>query len=145
MKRALVVAAVLLAGLARPAAAQDPGYRLIVNAANPAPRLTTQQVTDFFMSRGLQWAHGGEVSVVDQSARSPVREAFTRRVMKRTVEFVVNHWKQRMMVEREPPPPVKGSDAEVIEYVAKNKGAIGYVGAAGPLPATVKAIPVTGG
>jgi ABC-type phosphate transport system substrate-binding protein len=145
MMRASLATVVLLAGLAGPAAAQDPEYRVIVNASNPSARLTTQQVADYFLNRGAQWTHGGEVSAVDQSARSPIREVFTRRVMGRTVDFVVNHWKQRMMADRVPPPPVKGSDAEVIEYVGKNKGAIGYVGPTVALPASVKVVPVAGG
>jgi ABC-type phosphate transport system substrate-binding protein len=38
------------------------------------------------------------------------------------------------------PPPVKGSDEEVIAYVASTPGAIGYVSAGVALPEGVKAM-----
>jgi hypothetical protein len=37
---------------------------------------------------------------------------------------------------------VKGSDEEVLVYVAKTKGAVGYVSAGATLPSDVKAVSV---
>ncbi len=133
----------LLLGTADLALSQQPEFRVVVNAGNPTTRLTSDQLTQFFLDRSSRWPHGPQVAVVDQSARSSIREVFTRRVMGRTVDSVVNHWKQHMMSEREPPPPVKGSDPDVIEYVVKNPNAVGYVASAAVLPPTVKAIVVT--
>jgi ABC-type phosphate transport system substrate-binding protein len=39
-------------------------------------------------------------------------------------------------------PTVKGSDAEVLVYVAKTKGAVGYVSAGAALSSDVKAVSV---
>jgi ABC-type phosphate transport system substrate-binding protein len=136
----MAVVAVLAAGAGLQA--QPAEFRIVVHASNPTTRLTKAQLTEFFLDPAAHWEHGGEVSPVDQSTRSPIREVFTRRVIGRTVDWVVNQWKQRMMTEREPPPPVKSSDADVIQHVAKNKNAIGYVSASGTLPTTVKAVTV---
>jgi len=38
------------------------------------------------------------------------------------------------------PPPVKATDAEVIAFVAKNAGAVGYVAAGTALPPDVRAL-----
>jgi hypothetical protein len=40
------------------------------------------------------------------------------------------------------PPVVKASDREVIDFVVKTPGAIGYVGSETTLPGTVKALTV---
>jgi len=40
------------------------------------------------------------------------------------------------------PPAVKGSDAEVVAFVAKTEGAVGYVSKAAALPPEVKAVAV---
>jgi len=40
------------------------------------------------------------------------------------------------------PPPRKSSDAEVIQYVARNPGGIGYVAAGSSLPGNVKKLQI---
>jgi ABC-type phosphate transport system substrate-binding protein len=40
------------------------------------------------------------------------------------------------------PPAVKGSDAEVVAFVLKTEGAVGYVSKAAALPPGVKAIAI---
>ena len=84
--------------------AQPVEFRIVVNASNPTTKLTKAELTEYFINPAAQWAHGPRVSPVDQSTRSPVREVFTRRVMGRTVDWVVNQWKQRMITDRKAPP-----------------------------------------
>jgi hypothetical protein len=57
------------------------------------------------------------------------------------VEAAVQYW-QKQMFAANPlrPPAVKGSDAEVIAFVAKTEGAVGYVSKAAALPPEVKAV-----
>jgi ABC-type phosphate transport system substrate-binding protein len=143
MKLPVLAVTIALLGAAHLALGQPPEFTVVVNAENPTTRLTSEMLTKYFLNRSARWGHGPEIAPVDQSAKSAIRDLFTRRVMGRTVDSVVNHWKERMMGAREAPPPVKGSDSAVIEYVAKNKNAIGYVTPAATLPPTVKAIVVT--
>jgi len=123
------------------AAAEEPAYTVIVNAANPVSEMKKGQVAALFLDRRARWAETA-AAPVDQSARSGLREVFSRDVLGQPVVAVVNHWRQRMgsAVDRQMPPPVKVSDEEVIAYVAKEKGGIGYVSSAALLPATVKAL-----
>jgi ABC-type phosphate transport system substrate-binding protein len=80
---------------------------------------------------------------VDQSGTSAVRNAFSQSVLGMPVAAAVQYW-QKQMFDTNPlrPPPVKGSDADVIAFVAKNEGAVGYVSRAVVLPAGVKAIAI---
>jgi len=59
------------------------------------------------------------------------------------VATAVQYW-QKQMFAANPlrPPAVKGSDAEVIAFVAKTEGAVGYVSKATTLPPGVKALAV---
>jgi hypothetical protein len=47
------------------------------------------------------------------------------------------------MDERVYPPPIKSSDEEVLEYVAANEGAVGYVGAGTAIPEGVKVVTIS--
>ena len=78
---------------------------------------------------------------VDQSFRSPLREEFTRSVLTVPMDGVQRFWHTKIM-KGISPPPVKSSDADVFEYVAETRGAIGYVSVDAPIPATVKELAV---
>jgi hypothetical protein len=137
-------ALIALAGtlLAAGTPAQDPPYKVIVNAANPARDLKKAQVATLFLDRTARWSHGPDGAPVDQSLTSPIREAFSNEVLGRPPVAVQNYWQRRMVEMRQVPPPVKASDAEVIREVEKNKGGIGYVSSGTDLPTTVRALRV---
>jgi ABC-type phosphate transport system substrate-binding protein len=120
--------------------AQEAIYKVIVNSANPAASLKRELIAQLFMSRKLSWGHGPAVDPVDQSMTSPIREAFSREILGMPTLGVQNHWRKRVLENREYPPLVKANDAEVIAHVAKSQGGIGYVAVGTPLPATVKVV-----
>ena len=54
---------------------------------------------------------------------------------------MVQYWQKQMFSSSAlRPPPVKGSDADVIAFVAKTAGAVGYVSAGASLPPDVKTL-----
>ena len=134
---------ILLAALAgeSPASAANPGFRVIVHpdvAGTQAPRAILSSI---FLKDVLRWGNGLPVAPVDQSMASPVRAAFSARVLGKPLEAVQALLYQKM-IKGVAPPPVKASDADVIAYVASTKGAIGYVAADTPVPESVKELTV---
>lgn len=140
MKPALALALLLAASSA---SAQEAAYKLIVNASNPATAIKRQLAAQLFMTRSTSWAHGPAGDPVDQSVTSPVRDAFSREILGMPLAAVQDHWRKRMLNAREFPPLVKSSDADVIAYVAKSPGGVGYVLASADLPSTVRVLKVT--
>ena len=136
----LAVALALALAASLPTAAQERGYTLIVNAANPAKELKRDQLATLFLDRTARWGHGPAAEPVDQSLASGVRDAFSRDALGKPPQAVQSYWQKRILTEHQAPPPVKGSDAEVIAHVEKAKGGIGYVSEGAVLPPTVKAI-----
>ena len=126
--------------LVAPAWTEGPGYRLIVNAANPVGVLRREDAAKLFLERAAAWKHGAPADPVDQSATSAVRQDFSTEVLGQPVTGIENYWRKRMLEKREAPPKVKTTDEDVIAYVAKSPGGIGYVSAAATLPATVREI-----
>ena len=58
---------------------------------------------------------------------SSVRRAFTRDVLNRSVEAVKGYWQQRIFSGRDVPPPEFQRDDEVVQFVLKHEGGVGYV------------------
>jgi ABC-type phosphate transport system substrate-binding protein len=117
----------LAASRATPAAAQDEGYVVIINTANPVASLTRAQVADIFMKHTTRWEHGGDIHPVDQPAVAVVRDAFSRSVHGKPASAVASWWGQQMFSGRAVPPPQRPTDRAVVTYVREDALAIGYV------------------
>jgi len=133
--RAVLLFALLSTSL--PSNLEDPaaagGYTLVVSASNPVKSIKRRELARIFLKKVTRWDDGLTVAPVDQSARTTVRSAFTRDVMRTEglgqLSGVVSYWQQQVYSGTGAPPPIKDGDTEVLAFVAANRGAIGYVSA----------------
>ena len=107
--------------------ASPPAFQVIVNPNNGASELDRAFVEDAFLKKISSWPSGDVIHPVDLAPDSPVRRAFSHDVLNRTVEAVKGYWQQRIFSGRDVPPPEFGTDDEVVSYVLKHDGGIGYV------------------
>jgi ABC-type phosphate transport system substrate-binding protein len=120
----------LLAALTSSLDAQQPAFAVIVNPANPVNALPASGVSRMFLKESTEWPNGWPVAPVDQAPSSPVRVAFSEKVLGRSVRSIKSYWSQQIYSGRGVPPPERDSDAAVVQFVKANRGAIGYVTAA---------------
>ena len=139
---ALALAAVG-AGLARPLAAQERDYVVVVNAANPVAGLSGEEISKLFLKKTTRWANGDDAVPVDLPEVAAPRTAFSRDVFHKSVEAIKAYWQSLLFSGRGVPPVELGSDDAVLAYVRANPGAIGYVSARAALGAGVRRLPVT--
>ncbi len=141
MRSLAIASCVALALLAEASFGAAPAYRIVVNAKNPVSSLSRAKVAAYFLKKSTSWEGGGSVQPVDQAEDSPVREAFSREVLRKSIAAVKSYWQQRIFSGRDTPPPEKASDEEVISFVRSNERSIGYVSASAE-PAGVKVITI---
>jgi ABC-type phosphate transport system substrate-binding protein len=103
------------------------GFRVIVNPANPATTLRQTEVSRMFLKKTRSWPTGVPAIAVDQERTAAVRRAFSLKIHSRDPDRIVSYWHTMVFSGREVPPPIKTSDASVLEFVRANPGAIGYV------------------
>jgi len=145
--RTLVLLAAFLAVLLRGASfvGADPrasaGYRIVVNPANPVEAVDHRFLSEAFLKKTTRWPTDVLIRPVDQSTDSVSRRAFSEDVLKRSVAAVKSYWQQLVFSGRGVPPPELEDDGEVIKFVARNPGGIGYV-SPGANVAGTKTIPV---
>ena len=126
-----------------PVAAQETRrVAVIVSADNPIKQLPRPDVVRIFLGQVTSWIDGTKIRPVDQSLTSPVRKEFASAVLGQSLLVVNNYWQQQIFAGRAAPPPVKGTDAAVVEFVSATPGAIGYVTAGYSLPKGVKELEV---
>ena len=148
----VVLAAVLLAFAPRggQAAVLDNGHRhgddgfvVVVNEQNAVASAPRILVSRFFLKKATHWASGAVALPVDLPPESPVRHAFSRRVLARSVMSIKAYWQQQIFSGREVPPPEKETEAEVLEFVRSNATAIAYVSPVVVLPRGVRVLTIT--
>jgi ABC-type phosphate transport system substrate-binding protein len=141
-----LAAGVALAGAGtfelREARASAGGYQFVVNAANPATYLAREDVVKSYLGERRRWQNGDPVVPLDLSATSPLRAAFSQEVLGRSVDAVRIHW-MRLIASGRARPPVTAAEEDVLETIAKDRRAIGYVSSEAVLPADVKAVPLS--
>ena len=102
-------------------------YRIIVNPKNPTFSVDRQFASQSFLKKIVTWSHGGVIRPVDLALDSPTRRKFTEDVLGRSVSAVKSYWLQIVFSGRGVPPPELSSDEDVVRYVLREPGAIGYV------------------
>lgn len=111
----------------RAGSAEAPEFVVIVNAKNPKSSVRRDFLADAFLKKLTVWDHDEKIYPVDQRPSAPVRAAFSKSVLKRSVAAVRQYWLQRIFSGRDVPPPEVASDAQVVQFVASHAGAVGYV------------------
>jgi ABC-type phosphate transport system substrate-binding protein len=105
----------------------SPAFRLVVHPSNPQPGAERSFLADAFLKKTTRWEGGETIRPVDLRPTATARKSFTERILKRSVGAVRSYWQQRIFSGRDVPPPELDSDDEVLAFVAKYPGAVGYV------------------
>ena len=137
----------LLAGLglavvASAASAQESQFKIVVSSQNPVGLLSRDEAAKLFLRKTSIWQDGKPVLPVELPEASAVRHAFTHSILGKDMDALKNFWQQSIFSGRAVPPPERDSDADVLDYIRKYPGAIGYVSASTPLSADVKVVTV---
>ena len=107
-----------------------PPYQVIVHPQNQVGTVERKFLEDAFLKKINAWPNDEVIRPADLVPDSPVRRAFTRDVLNRSVEAVKGYWQQRIFSGRDVPPPEFQRDVEVVQFVLKHEGGIGYVAGA---------------
>lgn len=116
--RALLVVPVLLAWFGCSSAAEA-----LVIITNPGVVLGGADVGDVFLGE-KQFAGTVKLVPVDNAS---AQEAFLARVLRIDAAKYTTSWTKKAFRDGVNPPQVKATDAEVIDFVKRTPGAVGYV------------------
>lgn len=125
--RLRVVAAALLA-LAGGAAHAD-----LFVIANHATQITPGDIKDVFTGN-KQFAGGTKLIPIDNG---PVQEAFLAGALKMEASRYNTIWTKKSFREGLIPPTVKSGDSDVLDFVKRTPGAVGYVSVPPPTSVTI--------
>lgn len=123
----LVAAAPLVAALASAAEQDAPEViAIVVGIHSTVGDVTPDVLREVYLRRRRVWSDGSRVIAVNLPADSPVRRAFSKRVLGRLPGDLGSYWNRRYFEGIQPPLVLRSAGA-VCAYLAVEPGAIGYV------------------
>jgi len=120
----LTFAILLLSGSVSASAAE---LKLIANESVSATEISSDDVKGVFLLTKTSLKEGGHVEPVLEKGGS-VHEAFLRDYVGKSDSALQTYYRSLAFTGKGSIPKQVASDADVVAYVAKTKGAIGYVG-----------------
>ena len=103
-------------------------FQVIVHVNNPNESISVKKLKTIFLKNKGKWPKSNEkVTPLDLPENSSVRKNFSKAVLNKTVSAVVTHWQKQIFAARGKAPKKVSNDQEVIQYVAQNPGAVGYI------------------
>ena len=121
--------------LAASAAAHAEGNAVIINAGNDSSDVGPLRIRRLFLLQSARWSNGEKVKPVDLSTGA-AHEGFLTDVLRMTDDELERHWIELSYQHAVSPAKRMASEAEVLSYVAAEKGAIGFVSAQAARSAT---------
>lgn len=123
------LAVALLAWLCATAAAAADLYVVV----HPDLTLQPSEVREVYLGE-KQFSGAVRLRPVDNAA---AQEPFLAKVMRMPASVYSTSWTKKAFREGLTPPPLQSTDSDVIEFVKRNEGAVGYVTT---VPASVKVL-----
>lgn len=100
---------------------------VVVNADNPTPALSREEVIHIFLGRYRQFPSGQGAEPYDQPTDSPERNLFYERLVGKSQAQINAYWARLTFSGRTRPPLGATSLDQLIEALIRNPNAIGYV------------------
>lgn len=99
---------------------------IIAHPASSAPSLTKGDVQDIFTGRKTRWANGAPAVPVLVEVEA-THEAFLAVFVQKTPAQFDTWWKRQVFTGKASAPRSLKTEREVVEFVGRTAGAIGYV------------------
>jgi hypothetical protein len=100
---------------------------VVVNAKSGVERLSMDEVVNIYMGRYRQLPSGLPAVPVDQPDAMPEKARFYRLLVNKDLSEINAYWARLIFSGKTSPPRQARSAAEVVEWVAKQRGGIAYL------------------
>lgn len=104
---------------------------IIANSSVGDSELSQQAVKDMFLGDRSRWGDNDKVALATLK-EGVVHDQFLGSFIKKTSSQFSTYWKKQVFTGKGKMPSSFGSEGDLVEFVGKTDGAIGYVGAGAP-------------
>lgn len=100
---------------------------VVVSTQNPIQTLSRSELTDIYLGRRNQFPNGTPAAPIDHREGSPIHNEFYAEYLNQTPAQIKTHWSKLIFTGRGQPPRTVSDGDAMVEIVADNPHAIGYI------------------
>lgn len=115
---------------------------IIVNKSNPIESINKSKLRNIFIGNTITWQNSIPVQIADYPLDSELRENFSNRYLSLSARKISVLWVKVSLSWKSLPPKILRDESEVVDYVSKNQGAIGYIDSKIKIPSDVKVLQI---
>ena len=99
---------------------------VIANKSVPKNEISSSELLDFYIGDVRYWSNDNPVIVFDLEPKGEIKKAFYKFLGKSTSRMK-SIWMKKMLSGEGDPPEAISSEEELLQRVAKTKGALGFI------------------
>lgn len=126
MKTTRTLVAFLLTTLALPVQVHA-DLVVVVNPENKTEQLTKTQIINIFLGNNREYPGGLPAKPIDLPASSTEKALFYRSLVNKDLDQMAAYWSRLVFAGNTSPPAAVASGQDVLQIVASNRNAIGYL------------------
>lgn len=107
-------------------------YRLIVHPSSTIDEISRARLSQLLLKKSTRWADGQRAFPVDLGGSSEIRKALSKEIHGRSLASIKSFWQRQIFSGTTVPPPELSTDREVLDFVKRQPGAVGYISAQTP-------------
>lgn len=111
----------------QPPAALSSELAVIVNPANPIKEISKIQLVAIYMGNMTNFEGNRVVKPVDYTDSSSLKKDFYERFLNKDIEKIKRYWVKIIFSGKGSPPKALEKPSDVMDFVAKTDGGIGYI------------------
>lgn len=107
-------------------------YRLIVHPSSEIDEITRSRLSQLLLKKSTRWEDGQRAIPIDLSGNSEIRKTLSKEIHGRSLASIKSFWQRQIFSGTTVPPPEMGTDQEVLDFVRRQPGSVGYISAQTP-------------
>ena len=101
--------------------------KIVGNAGTTPESISKKDLARIFLKKRSKWTDGQAAEPVGQKRAPELRQRFSEEILGMSLDMVEPHWQAQVFSGRGTPPRTLAGDADVVDFVRRNPGAVGYV------------------
>ena len=118
-----------------------PDVLIITNPDTELSSLKKKEVKDIFTGKKTLWNGSGKI-IIAVLKNSDVHREFLWQFVRKTPAQFRNYWRRKVFTGEGKLPKFFNNEAELVDFVARTKGAVGYISSPSPPDKNVKTISI---
>lgn len=115
---------------------------LVLNKDNTSAKFNKDEIRKIFIGDKIKWDDNSTIVLAVLNDGNATHDAFIGNYVGRTPVQFSTTWKKNMFTGKGTPPKVFNDSTSLLDYISKNKNAVGYATKNEKVPVNVKAVDI---